>query len=59
MPQTVIGCDLARGWIDCHALPSGATERIGNSTEALTRWAASLPENALVVFEGEAGDGSV
>jgi transposase len=55
MPQTVIGCDLARGWIDTHILPSGATARIENTSDAVIRWTASLPKDALVVLEGEAG----
>lgn len=55
MPQTVIGCDLARGWIDTHALPSGATTRIENMTEAIIRWAASLPRDSLIVFEATSG----
>ena len=60
MPQIVIGCDLARGWIDTHALPSGTTARIENTTEAVTRWTASLPGEALVVFEATSGcDGSL
>jgi transposase len=55
MPQTVIGCDLARGWIDTHSLPSGATARIENTSDAITRWIASLPKDALVVFEATSG----
>ena len=48
MPQTVIGCDLARGWIDTHVLPSGTTARIENTTEAVTgcgRERSSLPQD--------------
>jgi transposase len=48
-----------RGWIDTHVLPSGATARIENTPEGIARWAASLRDGALFVFEGEAGDGSV
>ena len=59
MPQTVIGCDLARSWIDTHVLPSGATTRIENTSEGVARWATSLGDDALFVFEGEAEDGSV
>ena len=55
MPQTFIGCDLARGWIDTHSLPSGATARIKNTPDAIIRWATSLPEDALVVFEATSG----
>ncbi len=55
MPQTIIGCDLARGWIDTHALPSGATARIGNAKRDLTRWIATLPEDGLIVFEATSG----
>ena len=59
MPRTVIGCDLARGWIDPRVPPSGETARIENTPEGVARWAASLPDGARVVVEGEAGDGSV
>jgi transposase len=55
MPQTVIGCDLARGWIDTHVLPSGSTARIENTADAVTGWTASLPSDALVVFEATSG----
>ena len=55
MPKTVIGCDLARGWIDSHSLPSGATARIENAPDAVIRWASSLPQDALVVFEATSG----
>ena len=55
MPQTVIGCDLARGWIDTHTLPSRATARIENTPGGVARWVASLPEDALVVFEATSG----
>ena len=59
MPRSVIGSDLARGRIDTHALPSGAAARIVNTSRDVARWAASLPKDTLVVFEGEAGDGPV
>ena len=55
MPQNVFGCDLARGWIDTHALPSGATARIANTKRELSRWSATLPGDALVVFEATSG----
>lgn len=55
MPQNVIGCDLARGWIDIHALPSGAAARIVNTSRDAARWAASLPADTLVVFEATSG----
>ncbi|MBB4211102.1 hypothetical protein EV659_103129 [Rhodothalassium salexigens DSM 2132] len=60
MPQTVIGCDLARGWIDTHVLPSGATARIENTPEGIARWIASWGDGALVVFEATSGcDGTL
>lgn len=55
MPQTIIGCDLARGWVDAHSLPSGATARIENTPDAIVRWTASLPEGSLLVFEATSG----
>lgn len=55
MPQTVIGCDLARGWIDTHALPTKVVVRIDNNPNSITRWTASLPANSLVVFEATSG----
>ncbi len=57
MPQNAIGCDLAPGWIDTHALPSGATPRIGNTKCELVRCVAALPEDVLVVFEAISGRG--
>lgn len=55
MPQIVIGCDLCRAFIDIHALPDGATSRIGNTGSGIAEWAASLPPGALVVFEATSG----
>ena len=59
MPQTVIGCDPARGRIGTHALPPWATAKIENTGEAVLLWTASLPCGALIVFEGDAEVGSV
>ncbi len=55
MPQIILGCDLARGWLDVHALPAGAAARIENTKPALARWAASLDPGSLVVFEATSG----
>lgn len=55
MPQIILGCDLARGWLDVHALPAGTTARIGNAKPALARWAAALDPDSLVVFEATSG----
>lgn len=55
MPQIILGCDLARGWLDVHALPAGTTARVENSAAALARWAGAIPTDALVVFEATSG----
>ena len=55
MPQTVIGCDLSRGWIDTHALPSGAICRVENTKGSVARWVALLEQDSLVVFEATSG----
>jgi hypothetical protein len=54
VPETVTGRDRARGWIATHVLPSGTTARVENTADAVTRLTASLPKDALGVFEGEA-----
>lgn len=59
MPRTLVGCDLARGWIDLRHLPSGVSERIANSPDAVDATVAALPPDALVVFEGEADQRSI
>ena len=55
MPRTLVGCDLARGWIDLHHLPSGVSERIANSPDAVDATVAAPPPDALVVFEATSG----
>lgn len=40
MSQTIIGRDLARGWIDVHLLPGAAAGRIENSRAAVAAWVA-------------------
>lgn len=55
MPQIVIGCDLALGWIDIHSLPSGQITRVENSTPEVEAWVATLAPQSLVVFEATSG----
>ena len=55
MPETVIGCDLARAFIDIHGLPDGRHQRIANTPEGITAWAEALPADSLVVFEATSG----
>lgn len=55
MPQTVIGCDLTRDWIDAHVLPSGQASRVENSLAGIERWVATLAPQTLVVFEATRG----
>ena len=55
MPQTIIGCDLSRSWLDVHALPEGKAFRIANTQADLAAWLASLGPDTLVVFEATSG----
>ena len=55
MPRTLLGCDLARGWIDLHRLPDNIARRIANTPEDIARAVADLPGDALVVFEATSG----
>lgn len=54
MPQTIIGCDLSRAWLDLFSADAGAA-RVANAAEAIKGWAASLPKDVLVVFEATSG----
>ena len=54
LPQDVIGVDVAKDWIDCHRLSTGAAWRVGTSHRELRRFAASAGD-ALVVFEASGG----
>ena len=55
MPQTILGCDLARGWIDLHRLPDNTALRIANTPDAIADALADIPADALVVFEATSG----
>ena len=55
MPQTIIGCDLSRNWLDLYALPEGKASRVANTSDAIACWAAALPADTLVVFEATSG----
>lgn len=55
MPQTIIGCDLSRSWLDVHALPAGKAFRVANAPADLAAWLARLGPDALVVFEATSG----
>jgi len=55
MPRTLLGCDLARGWIDLHRLPDNAARRIDNAPQAILEALRDLPPDTLVVFEATSG----
>jgi hypothetical protein len=55
MPPIVIGCDLARAWLDIHALPGGEPSRIGNTRAVIAGWIPGIDPAALVVFEATSG----
>ena len=55
MPQTIIGCDLSRSWLDVHALPAGKASRVANTPAAIAAWLAGLEPDTLVVFEATSG----
>lgn len=55
MPQPVIGCDLSRAFLDLCDLPSGRTQRIPNTRDAIAEWAETLAPDILVVFEATSG----
>ena len=59
MPQTILCCDLARSWIDLHRLPENSARRIANDGTSIADALADLPPDTLVVFEGEADQGSI
>src|SRR5690606_24256428 len=42
MPQTIIGCDLSRDWLDVHALPEGKACRVANTRDDIAVWLAGL-----------------
>lgn len=55
MPQAIIGCDLSRAFLDLCDLPSGRTQRIPNTCDAVAEWVETLAPDILVVFEATSG----
>lgn len=55
MPQTIIGCDLSRDWLDVHALPEGKVCRVANTRDDIAVWLAGLGPDPLVIFEATSG----
>ena len=55
MPQTIIGCDLSRDWLDVHALPEGKACRVANTRDDIAVWLAQLGPDPLVIFEATSG----
>ncbi|MCQ9156311.1 IS110 family transposase, partial [Acidomonas methanolica] len=55
MPQSVIGCDLSRAFLDLCDLPAGRMQRIPNTRDAIAEWAETLTPEKLVVFEATSG----
>jgi transposase len=53
MPHRVIGCDLARAWVDLHHLPDGRRERIANTPEAIAARAEALDPACLAALDRE------
>jgi transposase len=53
--QNVLGVDVAKDWIDICDLAAGQVRRIETTPRALKAFAASLPADALVVFEASGG----
>ena len=60
MPQPIIGCDLSRAFLDLCRLPSGTTQRVANTPDAIATWVDTLERDVLVVFEATSGcDGNL
>lgn len=55
MPQPVVSCDLSRAFLDLCAPPSGQTQRIPNTPDAIAGWTAELESDMVVVFEATSG----
>src|SRR5690606_41418024 len=55
MPQTIIGCDISRDWLDLHALPEGKACRVANTRDDIAVWLAQLGPDPLVIFEATSG----
>ena len=55
MPQPVIGCDLSRAFLDLCRSPSGVTQRVANTPDAIATWVDTLERDVLVVFEATSG----
>ena len=55
MPQTFIGVDVSKQWIDVHHLSSGRGERVATTPVALRAFAATLGSDAFVICEASGG----
>lgn len=55
MPQTFIGVDVSKRWIDVHHLSSGHAERVATTPAALRGFAATLGGDAFVICEASGG----
>jgi transposase len=55
MPQTFVGVDVSKHWIDAHHLSTGRGERVAAAPAALRAFAASLGGDAFVVCEASGG----
>ena len=51
LPKTYIGVDVAKDWIDIFTARTQRSNRIFNQHTELTKWAHSLQDNAMVIFE--------
>jgi len=55
-PETFVGIDVSKGWIDVHFLPSKQTEHVDTDGKSLEAWVKTLPDNiTLVVMEATGG----
>jgi transposase len=55
MPQTFIGVDVSKSWIDAHHLSNGHGERVATTPAALRAFAATLAGDAFVICEASGG----
>jgi transposase len=55
-PETFVGIDVSKGWIDVRLLPSQQTAHVETDEKSLGAWAKTLPGNiTLVVMEATGG----
>lgn len=55
MPRPVVGCDLWRAFIDTCDLPSGKTDRVADTPDAIGVWLNMLDHDVRVVFAATSG----